>query len=71
MNPNELIRFIELVNDIKPSYLSFNEAVIDLHWSEDIKANKAGLKKLEAHWKIVLADRMAQSGELQLHPVID
>ena len=71
MNPNELIRFIELVNDIKPSWMAFNDAVIDLNWAEDIKANKAGLKKLEAHWKIVLADRMAQSGELQLHPVID
>jgi len=58
MSPSQLIRFIECVNNIKPAAMPFEAALRDLDFSEGIRANKAGLKAIEAHWALVLADRM-------------
>jgi hypothetical protein len=63
MSANELIRFIECVNNIKSSWMTFDEALRNLEYCENIKANRTGLRKIEAHWNEVLENRIAQANK--------
>ena len=48
MTSNEQIRFTNCVNSLRPAHISYDDAVKDLEYCENIKPNKTGLKKLEA-----------------------
>ncbi len=39
--------FYEIVMDIKPNNMTLTEAIHDLEWASNIKANKTGLRALK------------------------
>jgi len=61
MKAHQLIEFLTLIEDIKPSYMSTEEAIRDLEFTENILANVSGLNRLRKKWKEVLSDRMQNS----------